>query len=60
MLNSFDTGVMEYWSVEKDLVDPIAISPTLQCSNTPKLVELKDSRMGCFFLGYCSEKILDT
>jgi hypothetical protein len=27
---------MEYWSVEKKDIDPLAITPTLQCSRTPK------------------------
>ena len=43
---SFGTGVMEYWSVEKKDVNPIAITPTLQYSNTPKLVELKNTDTG--------------
>ena len=35
---------MEYWSAEKKQdVIPISITPTLHYSNTPELVELKDS-----------------
>jgi hypothetical protein len=30
---------MEYWSVEKRDINPLVISPTLQYSNTPKLIE---------------------
>jgi hypothetical protein len=32
---------MEYWSVEKRDVTPLAVNPTLQYSNTPKLIEIK-------------------
>jgi len=28
---------MEYWRVDKKAFNPIAITPTLQYSNTPKL-----------------------
>ena len=39
---SWSIGVMEYWSVEKKKdINPITITPTLQYSNTPKLVEVE-------------------
>jgi len=31
-------SVLEYWSVEKKDVNPFVITPTLQYSNTPKLI----------------------
>jgi hypothetical protein len=34
---------MEYWSVEKKGTNPLAITPTLQYSNTPKLIEFESS-----------------
>jgi hypothetical protein len=37
---------MEYWSVEKKDVNPLAITPTLQYSNTPKLIEIESSHDG--------------
>jgi hypothetical protein len=46
VLESCDPGVMEWWSIgvlKKQDVIPIAITPTLHYSNTPELVELKDS-----------------
>jgi len=30
---------MEYWSAEKRHITPLAINPTLQYSDTPKLIE---------------------
>ena len=30
---------MEYWSVEKIDIKPLAITPTLQYANTPELIE---------------------
>jgi hypothetical protein len=41
VLESCDPGVLECW--KKQDVIPIAITPTLHYSNTPELVELKDS-----------------
>jgi hypothetical protein len=35
---------MEYWSVEKKDVNPLAINPTLLYPNTPKLIEIESSR----------------
>ncbi len=46
VLESYGPGVLEYWSVgvlKKQDVIPIAITPTLQYSNTSKLLEFKDS-----------------
>jgi hypothetical protein len=37
---------MEYWSVEKKVVNPLPITPTLHCSNTPKLMEIESSYDG--------------
>ena len=34
---------MEYWSFEKKDVNPLAITPTLQYSNTLKLIEIESS-----------------
>jgi hypothetical protein len=41
---------MEYWSVEKKDITPLAIAPTLQYSNTPKLI-------GILFYSYAQHKI---
>jgi hypothetical protein len=32
---------MECWSVEKKDINPLAITQTLQYSNTPKLIEIE-------------------
>ena len=32
---------MEYWSVEKKSTNPYVITPILQYSNTPKLIEIE-------------------
>jgi hypothetical protein len=37
---------MEYWSVEKKDVNPLAITPTLQYSNISKLREIENSHNG--------------
>jgi len=37
---------MEYWSVEKKDINPLAITPTLQYSNTPKLIEIESYHDG--------------
>jgi hypothetical protein len=34
---------MNYWSVEKKDINLLAIAPTLQYSNTPKLMEIESS-----------------
>ena len=42
---------MEYWSVEKKDIHHLVITPTLQYSNTPKLIEIESSHDGLLFLG---------
>jgi len=42
---------MEYWSVEKKDINPLAITPTLQYSNTPKLIETESSHLGLLSIG---------
>jgi hypothetical protein len=37
---------MEYWSVQKKDINPLVIAPTLQYSNTPKLIEIESSHDG--------------
>ena len=32
---------MEYWSVEKKDINPLVNTPTLQYSNTPKLIKIE-------------------
>jgi hypothetical protein len=34
---------MEYWSVDKKGINPLTITPTLQYSKTPKLIEIETS-----------------
>jgi hypothetical protein len=34
---------MEHWSVEKKDINPLAITPIRQCSNAPKLIEIKST-----------------
>ncbi len=34
---------MEYWSVEKKDIHPLAITPTLQYSNAPKLIGIEST-----------------
>jgi len=34
-------GVMEYWSIEREGIKPLAITPSLQYSNTPNSIENK-------------------
>jgi len=46
ILESFSLGVMEYWSVEKKDVNPFVITPTLQYSNPPKLIEIESYQDG--------------
>jgi hypothetical protein len=45
-------GVMEYWSIGKKDIKPLAITPSLQYSNTPKLIENKifQGILACFGL----------
>jgi len=42
---------MEYWSVEKNDINPFAITPTLQYSNTPNLIEIESSHDGLTSFG---------
>jgi hypothetical protein len=37
---------MEYWSVEKRDINPLVITPTLQCSNIPELIEIESYHDG--------------
>ena len=36
VLENLVPGVLEYWSVEKKGLNPLAITPTLRYSNAPK------------------------
>jgi hypothetical protein len=42
--------------VLKKNINPLVITPTLQYSNTPKLIENDSSHDGYLLLGYRSEK----
>jgi hypothetical protein len=42
---------MEYWRVGKKDVNPLAITPTLQYSNTPNLMEIESSDDGLASFG---------
>ena len=42
---------MEYWGAAKKDVSPSAITPTLQFSNTPKLIEINSAHHGLPPLG---------
>ena len=42
---------MDYWSVEKKDVNPLAITPTLQYSNNPNLMEIESSHDGLHTFG---------
>ena len=35
---------MEYWSIEKQAIKTIVITPSIQYSNTPKLIEIEISQ----------------
>ena len=37
---------MEYWSVDKKSINPLAVTSTLQYSNTPKLIQIETSHDG--------------
>ncbi len=43
---------MESWSVEKKDIIPLAITPTLQYSNAPKLIEIESSHHRLPSFGY--------
>jgi len=47
----WSTGVMEYWGVEKKDINPFVITPTLQYSNTLKLIEIKSAHDGLPSIG---------
>jgi hypothetical protein len=44
IFESLGTGVMEYWSVDGTTINPSAITPPLQFSNTPKLNNVEFSQ----------------
>jgi len=44
--------VLEYWSVEKKDIHPFVITPTLQYSNAPKLIEIESYRDGLASFGF--------
>jgi len=54
VLENLGTGVMEYWSVDKKGINPLTITPTLQYSNTPKLIEIESDYDGLPSFGYRS------
>ena len=45
-LSSLGPGVLEYWSVKKKDINPLAITPTLQYSNAPKSIGIESSHHG--------------
>jgi len=45
---------MEYCSIDKKDINPLAITPTLHYSNTPKLIEIETSHDGLLSFGYRS------
>jgi hypothetical protein len=52
VLASLGLGVMEYWSFEKKGIHPFVITPMLQHSNTPKLIEIESYRDGLASFGF--------
>ena len=46
VLESLGPGVLEYWSVEKKDINSLAITPTRQYSNTPKITGIESSYDG--------------
>ena len=46
VLEYLGPGVMEYWGVDKKAINPLIITPTLQYSNTPKLIGIETSHDG--------------
>jgi hypothetical protein len=46
VLECLGPGALEYWSVDKKGINPLTITPTLQYSNTPKLIEIETSHYG--------------
>jgi len=51
VLENIGTGVMEYWSGEKKDINHFVITPTLQYSNTPKLIEIESYHDGLHSFG---------
>jgi hypothetical protein len=51
---------MEYWSVEKKDINPFVITPTLQYSNTPKLIEIECSHNGLPYFGLYIRNFIGT
>ena len=51
VLERLGLGVMEYWSVEKKDITHFVITPTLQYSNTPKLIEIESHHDELPYLG---------
>jgi hypothetical protein len=51
VLECLGPGVMEYWSVDKEAINPYTITPTLQYSNTPKLIGIETSHDGLSSFG---------
>jgi len=47
----WSTGAMEYWSFEKKDINPLAITPPLQYSNTPKIIEIESPHHGLPYFG---------
>jgi len=43
---------MEYWIVEKKNISPFVITPILQYSNTPKLIEIESYHDGLLSFGF--------
>ena len=52
ILEYWSDAVLEYWSIGKNDTKPLAITPTLQYSNTPNLIEFQifQQRLPCFGL----------
>ena len=52
----WNDGVLEFW--KKD-INPLAITPTLQYSGTPKLIELNTSKIDYRIMDYRSKEFID-
>jgi hypothetical protein len=48
---------MAYWRIKKD-INPLAIAPTLQYSNTPNLIEIQSPQYGLPSFGVQIHKII--
>jgi hypothetical protein len=55
ILVNYGTGVMEYWGADNKDINPQTNTPTLQYSNTLKLVEIETSHEEYLLLGYGSD-----